>query len=253
MLPADVDQAFNVAEENNAQIRAAEYAAQASRARVAAARAEHMPSVSIGGTVGWGGSPADKDLSAYDRNVTGRATVTVPLFSGGLTTSRVRAQIERNNADRIGIETARRSVLQSVTQSWNQLTAAKANIGSTEQQVRAAQIAAEGTRQEQQVGLRTTIDVLNAEQELRSAQLSQVAARRDEYVAAASVLFAMGRLEAANLAPTASKYDPATNFRKLRFTWGWTPWEEPIGVVDSAFTPKTVELKREPAPAPLAP
>lgn len=253
MLPGDVDKAFDVAEENNAQIRAAQYAAQASRARVAAAKAEQMPSVSIGGTLGWAGTPANADLSDYSRDITGRATVTVPLFTGGLTTSRIRAQIERNNADRINVETARRSVLQSVTQAWNQLTAARANIGSTEQQVRAAQIAAEGTRQEQQVGLRTTIDVLNAEQELRSAQLSQVGARRDEYVAATTVLFAMGRLEASNLIPAAAKYDPSTNFKKLRFAWGWVPWEEPVGLVDSVLAPKTTELKREPAPPPLAP
>ena len=29
--------------------------------------------------------------------------------------------------------------------------------------------------------------------------------------------------------------------RKNRITWGWVPWEEPIAVVDGAFTPKTVE------------
>ncbi|MFN3522316.1 MAG: TolC family outer membrane protein [Phenylobacterium sp.] len=259
LLPADVDVAFDVAEQNNPQIRAAEYAAQASRARVTAAKAERMPSVSIGGTLGWTGLAEPFEPSDYQRNLTGRATLTVPLFTGGLTNSRVRAQIERNNADRIGIESARRSVLQSVTQSWNELLAARANIGSSQEQVRAATIAAEGTRQEQQVGLRTTIDVLNAEQELRSAQLSQVNAVRDEYVAAASVLFSMGRLEAQNLTPTLAVYDPKTNFKKLRITWGWVPWEEPIGVVDSVFVPKTDEKPREPTvtidappPAPAA-
>lgn len=253
MLPADVDKAFDVAEQNNPQIRSAEYAAQASRSRVTAAKAEHMPSVSIGGSLGWSGVAEPFQREDLTRAVTGRATVTVPLFSGGLVSSRVRAQVERNNADRISVETARRSVLQSVTQSWNQLTAARANIGSTEQQVRAARIAAEGTRQEQQVGLRTTIDVLNAEQELRSAELSQVSARRDEYVAAASVLFSMGRLEAANLAPTVTRYDPKANFQKLRITWGWVPWEEPIGVIDSLLAPKPEELPREAAPTPPTP
>lgn len=258
LLPNDVDLAFDVAEDNNPQIRAAQYAAQASRSRVTAARAERMPSVSIGGSLGWSGLAEPFEPSDYQRNITGRATVTVPLFTGGLTNSRVRAQIERNNADRIGIEGARRSVLQSVTQSWNQLIAAKANIGSSEEQVKAAEIAAEGTRQEQQVGLRTTIDVLNAEQELRSAQLSQVNATRDAYVAAAAVLFSMGRLEAKNLTPAAATYDPKTNFNKHRITWGWVPWEEPIGIVDSAFTPKTKEMTREDtvtltAPAEAAP
>ena len=112
----------------------------------------------------------------------------MPLFTGGQTLSRVRAAVERNNADRLGVEAARRSVRQTITQSWSALQAAQSNIEATDQQVRAARIAAEGVLQEQRVGLRTTIDVLNAEQELRAAELSQISARRDEYVAAAGVL-----------------------------------------------------------------
>src|SRR5690606_14980343 len=98
------------------------------------------------------------------------------------------------------------------TQAWSQLVAARANIVSTAEQVRAARIAAEGTRQEQQVGLRTTLDVLNAEQELRSAELAQVQARRDEYVAAAAVLSFMGRLDPTQLAPGVEVYNPQDNF-----------------------------------------
>lgn len=248
LLPASVDQAFEVAEANNPQIRAAEYAAQASKARVAGAKSEHMPSVSIAGSLGYSGPARPFESSEYDRAVVGQAIVSVPLFAGGLTTSRVRAQVERNNADRLGVEAARRTVQQAVTQSWNLLTAARANIGSTAEQVRAARIAAEGTRQEKQVGLRTTIEVLNAEQELRSAELAQVSAARDEYVAASQVLAAMGRLEARSLVPAATRYDPESNARKLRFTWGWVPWEEPVGALDSAFGPKVRTLPREEAP-----
>lgn len=246
LLPADVDQAFDLAEDNNPQIRAAEYTAQASRARLAGARAERMPQVSVGASLREGGSTIDPfDSDRYRRNVTGTATVTVPLFSGGIVSSRIRQTAERNNVDRLGVESARRSILQTVTQAWAQLTASRANIISTAEQVSAARLAAEGTRQEQQVGLRTTIDVLNAEQEQRQAELSQVQARRDEYVAAASVLSAMGRLEAKNLTPSEVRYDPKTNFGKLRVTWGWVPWEEPLAIVDGVMTPKPQEKPLE--------
>jgi outer membrane protein len=79
--------------------------------------------------------------------------------------------------------------------------------------------------------------VLNAEQELRQAELNQVSSRRDEYVAAANVLATMGRLEGRNLVPNVPQYDASKNFRKLRITWGWVPWEEPIGVADKVLTP----------------
>ncbi|MES3028629.1 MAG: TolC family outer membrane protein [Pseudomonadota bacterium] len=251
LLPVDVAQAFAAAEDNNPQIRAAEYAQQASKARVSAAQAERMPSLGLNGSIGVGGSadPWERDL--FSRDVQAGATLTVPLFTGGLTSSRIRAAMERNNADRIGVETARRSVMQSLTGSWNQLIASRSNITSTDEQVKASRIAAEGTRQEQQVGLRTTLDVLNAEQELRQAELAQVSARRDEYVAASLVLAQMGQLEGPNLVPTVTRYDPKTNFSKLRVTWGWVPWEEPIALVDGVTTPKTVEKPTtQPATAP---
>jgi outer membrane protein len=192
------------------------------------------------------------EFQDYDRELIAGATVTVPIFSGGLVSSRVRQAVERNNTDRINVEGARRTVLQSLTQAWNQLTSARANIASTEQQVAAARIAQEGTRQEQQVGLRTTIDVLNAEQELRQAELSQVSARRDEYVAAALVLGNMGRLEARYLTPSVPQYDARANFRSLRVTWGWVPWEEPIGLVDSIGVPQPKD-KPITTPVPAAP
>jgi len=254
MLPTDPDQAFTVAEQNNPQLRAQQFTEQASRARVAGARAERMPNVSAQSSLRFNSAPDEPyERELYDREFTATVNVTVPLFSGGLVSSRVRQAVERNNTDRLTTEIVRRGVLQNITSAWSQLIAARANIASSDEQVRAARIAAEGTRQEQQVGLRTTIDVLNAEQELRQAELNQVTARRDEYVAAATVLSGMGRLEAKNLTPTVPRYDPVKNFRKLRLTWGWVPWEEPIGIVDRFLTPwpaPTPDAKPTEAPIP---
>jgi outer membrane protein len=236
LLPGNVDDAFTIAEQNSPSLRAQQFAEQASRARVAGARAERMPSVSWRTTFGFNGNAHPYDSDLWSRSLQTQATISIPIFTGGLVSSRIRQSVERNNVDKINIETQRRAVLQTITQFWNQLVAARANIGSTAEQVRAAAIAAEGTRQEQQVGLRTTLDVLNAEQELRSAELAQVSAARDEYVAASTVLAAMGRLEGKNLIPSVAQYDPKANFHKVRMTWGWVPWEEPIGALDRVLT-----------------
>jgi outer membrane protein len=255
LLPANVDDAFAIAERFSPQLRAQQFAEQASHARIAQARAQRMPTLSATGDLLFQNSslvPLHSNL--YDREQLGQLTLTVPLFSGGLTSSQIRQAIERNNADRITVETQRRSVLQAVTQAWNQLDAARANIVSDTAQVRAAEIAAEGTKQELDVGLRTTIDVLNADVELRNAQLSLVTARHDEYVAAASLLIAMGRLEAKDLIPTVPRYDPVKNFRRLRITWGWVPWEEPIGLVDRAVAfPPIPTPRAKPSEKPIPP
>jgi outer membrane protein len=256
LLPTDPDEAYKVAEQYNPQLRAQQFTEQASRARVAGAKAERMPTVGAQASVNFSNQVREE---IWNRDFFARGTslgvqVSVPLFNGGLTTSRVRQAIERNNADRITTEGVRRNVLQGITQFWSQLIAARANIVSSDEQTRAAKIAAEGTHQEQMVGLRTTIDVLNAEQELRQAELNQVSSRRDEYVAAANVLATMGRLEAKNLIPSQPQYDAAKNFRKLRITWGWVPWEEPIGIVDQAATPWPAKTPAEkPLENPMGP
>ncbi|MCA6233141.1 MAG: TolC family outer membrane protein, partial [Phenylobacterium sp.] len=172
LLPASVEQAWDLAESGSPVVRAAEYAEQASRARIAGARAEQMPTVALQGQLGYSGLASPLHTDAYSRALSGSAVVSIPIFSGGQTLSRIRAATERNTVDRLGVENARRTVRQTITQSWSALQAARSNIEATDKQVRAARIAAEGVVQEQRVGLRTTIDVLNAEQELRAAELA---------------------------------------------------------------------------------
>jgi outer membrane protein len=249
LLPATVEQAFDAAEHNNPQIRQSDYTEQGSAARVAAAKAQTRPSVSLRGSLGWtggsvgGGSP----FVDYSRNVTASAVINQNIFTGGLITSQVRQAAERNNIDRIGIEGARRQVLQLVSQSWNQLLGARANLVANEEQVRAAAIAFEGTRQEAQVGLRTTLDVLNTEQDLRNAQFALVNARHDEYVAGAAVLAAMGALNAKAMA-NVQVYDPKANFDHVKHSFGWVPWEPVVAAVDHVGAPGVVHR-----PTPVAP
>ncbi|MCA6287029.1 TolC family outer membrane protein [Phenylobacterium sp.] len=250
LMPGSIEQAWDLAESGSPVVRSAEYAEQASRARVAGARAEQMPTVALQGQLGYSGLVNPLHTDAYSRALSGSAVVTIPIFSGGQTLSRVRAASERNTVDRLGVENARRTVRQAITQSWSALQAARSNIEATDKQVRAARIAAEGVVQEQRVGLRTTIDVLNAEQELRAAELAQISARRDEYVAAAGVLGQVGRLQAGYLVPEIPRYDPAANFKSLRVTWGWVPWEVPGSGLDGFLVPKPAVIPDRPVPLP---
>lgn len=254
LLPNNPDDAFNLAEKFSPVIRAQQYAEAASRARVVEARAERMPSFSLQVQYGFTGQAVPLNTGLYTRDFLATAQVQVPIFTGGLTTSRIRQDVERNNVDKINIETQRRAVLQSVTQAWNQLIAARANIISTEEAVRAAQVADEGTHLEQKVGLRTTLDVLNAEQELSNDQLTATVAKHDEYVAAATVLAAMGRLEGKDLIPAIAHYDPQRNFRKLRFALGYVPWEAPVALADHVLAaPQAPAIQALPDEGPISP
>jgi len=242
LLPPTVEQAFEAAENNNPQVAAARFNERAAAARLAAVRASRRPTVSARASLGYDASEvngAGDQFADYDRQLTGAVTASIPLFTGGLTSSQVRAAVERENAAHIAVEGAKRTALQSVSNAWSNLLASRSNLVSNEEQVRAARIAFEGVRQEQQVGLRTTLDVLNAQQELRSAELALVSARRDEYLASALVLQAMGALDIATLAPEVVRYDPKTSYDRVNRALGWVPWEPVVQVIDKVGAPST--------------
>ena len=115
--------------------------------------------------------------------------------------------------------------------------------------MRAATVAAEGVRQEAQVGLRTTLDVLNQELELRNAEVTLASARRNEYVAQANLLAAMGRLEGADLDPTLTVYDPAANYERVRDR-GALPWDGVLEALDRVVAPPIVPAE-DAADAPI--
>lgn len=238
-VPTDFDVALNVALAENPTVRAADYALQAAEARVAAARAEYMPSARL--TASYGGT--SNQVRGFDvgenTGFQAGATVSVPLFTGGLNRSRVSQALEQANVAQITGEGRRRQVLQSVSSNYAQVISASAALQAGEEAVRAASVAAEGVRQEAQVGLRTTLDVLNQELELRSAQVALASARRNEYVAKAQLLAAMGRLEGQDLNPAIDVYDASANYERVRDR-GALPWDGVIEALDRIAAPPVV-------------
>lgn len=251
-LPNTVDAAFDVAEAENPDLKQARLTEESSRARVAQARAAGRPTASINASLGYSGPISPFDTHDYDRALSVTASVTQPLFSGGVIRSNVRRSLETNNSDRIQIEGVRRQVVQSVSQAWNVMLAARSNVTSNEQGVRAATIAFEGMREQYQVGLSTTLDVLIAQERLRDSELALAQSRRDRYVAEASLLNAMGRLEAGRLVTGQPLYDAKANFDQVRNN-GMVPWEHAVEALDTMGKPAAADPTRPilgPGPAP---
>ena len=236
LLPATVDQAFEAAQSTNPSVTSAKFGEEAAAARVAVAKAGYRPTVSARASLGYDAarrSGVGSQFDDYSRTVSGAITASIPLFAGGLTTSQVRAANERENAARSAVEGAKRNAIQQVSNAWSNLLASRAGLVANEEQLRATRIAFEGVRQEQQVGLRTTLDVLNAQLELSNAELALVSARRDEYLAGAVVLQAMGQLDVAKLSSSTAAYDPKASYSRVTRGVGWVPWEPVVQAVDS--------------------
>ncbi len=239
-VPTDFDAALDVALLENAGLRAAGYNLQQAEARVALARAEYLPSARLSASYGGSANNLGDIGDIAERNsFTAGASISVPLFTGGLNQSRVAQALEQANAAQINVEGERRSVLQTVSSTYAQVISARATLAAGEEAVRAASVAAEGVRQEAQVGLRTTLDVLNQELELRSAQVTLASARRNQYVAQASLLAAMGRLEGQDLVPSIEVYDAQDNYDRVR-NRGALPWDGIVEAIDRIASPPIV-------------
>jgi outer membrane protein len=103
--------------------------------------------------------------------------------------------------------------------AWQALITARAQITAFNAQVGASQIALDGVNQEAVVGLRTTLDVLDAEQELFVARVNLVRAQRDEIVSAYWLKQSIGELSAATLGLPVALYDATEHYDAVRDKW----------------------------------
>ena len=191
-LPNDLDEAIAITLTDEPAVRVARLERLAAGSDVRTAIGALLPQVNLLGQL----QRTDTITLSGDQraNASLGLQVVIPFYNGGANHSNVReaqAQVDAREAD---VQTALRNASQGAGNAWADLNVARASIRAGRLQVKAAQIAFDGVQEEAKVGARTTLDVLDAEQELLDARGNLVTARRDEYVAAYSLLFAIGKL-----------------------------------------------------------
>ncbi len=224
-LPDALEDAIAEAESNNPTVVAAEFTERASRDAIDLAEGARLPSVDIVASLDRiypGPNNTSSGLSGgIDHVDTGSvaAQMTWPIYTGGLASSQVRQAKQTANQYLIAIEDAKRVARQTAISAWNQLIASRANIEALTAQVNAAQIGAEGTRQQALVGTSTVLDSLTAEQNLLQAQVNLVTAQHDALLNSFSLLSAVGRMTARDLALAVEIYDPQENQNQVGDKW----------------------------------
>lgn len=217
LLPRNLDTAVAQGLRNHPAIIAALHGVDTQQLQVKVVEGELYPTLGLSGTLSrrWETQSSDTDL--YSASVVAR--LTVPIYEGGQVYSRVREAKETLGERRIQVDQQRDIVRQAVVASWSTLQSTKDQIRSAEAQVKAAETALAGVREEAKVGQRTTLDVLNAQQELLNARVSLITAQRDRVVASYSVLSSIGRLSAQTLSLKAGRYDATEHYRQVRDKW----------------------------------
>jgi outer membrane protein len=143
----------------------------------------------------------------------------VPIYQGGQEYSRVREAKEILGQRRLEADSVRDQVRAAVVSAWGALEGAKSQIIAAQAQVEASTIALSGVREEQRVGQRTTLDVLNFQQEQLDARVSLITAQRDRVVASYALLQAIGRLNVVQLALNVPAYDSRVHYDQVRDKW----------------------------------
>ena len=219
-LPDSEERAIEIALAENPDLQAARLEEEAARQAISTAKSELGPEFSVVAQYEYAEDQFVSGFSATTTSIMAKATV--PIYAAGVTSSRIRQAKQINAQRRMQSIETEREIREAVSKAWEQLRAARAIIESSESQVNANKIALEGVRQEQEVGSRTTLDVLDAEQEALDAEVELVRARRDEYVASFQLLSAMGRATARSLNLPVEYYEPAKYYDHATSSWfGW--------------------------------
>ena len=231
-LPDNIEDAIAQAEEHNPDLAQASYNEVASRHRIGSARAANHPTVSLQGSAQLTGQGAPFYLDNQDQTYLLQGVLTIPLTSGGHNGAAIAQAEATNSADMLRIEATRRGITQNILTAWNQMTTARRNLRSSEDQVKSAAIFYEGSLAEYRAGVRSTFDVLYAQEILVSARIQRLSSQRDTYVAEATLLRYVGALEVGAITTGIDLYDPSRTVRHLE-NRGATPWDEPFRKLDT--------------------
>jgi outer membrane protein len=203
--PARIDDWVKLALESNPGLQAQELALVAAGHDVGSARAGHLPS--LGASVSWGDSTSwmtspplaiDSRISE-SRGTTIGLSLSVPIFSGGLTQSQVRQAIHGRDATAERYEQERRNVIRQTRTNYRAVEAGMSEIAAREQALVSARSALEATEAGFEVGTRTIVDVLLSQQQLFQAQRNYSESRHNFLVNGLRLRQAAGTIEVRDL------------------------------------------------------
>jgi outer membrane protein len=222
LLPKSLQAAIDIAEAENPGILGAIFRERAQQHQVKAVKAQLLPTVTANASQSWANQPFGAPSIGYEAETRVYGQVTVPLYEAGAISAQIRQAIENLSAARQNIDVQRETTRANVSSQWGLIVAARGNVAAGKSATEATRIALQGVREEERVGQRTILDVLNSEQQYLNAQVNLVSFQRDLVVASYGVLAAEGRLTAYDISLQAELYDPTRYYGEVKDAWyGW--------------------------------
>ena len=203
--PSDMDQWVRASEEASPAIAQSRLARDIAVKEVDRNRAGHLPTLDLTGSLGNNSSPTTTSSGSVGPSFDTRSagvglTLTIPLYQGGGTQSRVRQSLSNRDKADSDLENAKRTVAQTVRQNYLGVTSGVAQVKALEAALVSNRSSLDATLLGKEVGVRTNVDVLNAQQQLFQAQRDLQQARYNTIMSQLRLKSAAGRLVEEDLA-----------------------------------------------------
>lgn len=206
--PARVEKLLKDAETRNLSLLSARLSQDLARENIRYEQSGHLPTLGLEASTGVSNTQyhGSANQQIWNRNApsyTGQnsvgLTLSVPLYTGGRTNSRVeQAQYGYISASE-QLESTYRNVIQIVRSSYNNVISSISSIKAYQQLVVSAQSSLDAMEAGYQVGTRTIVDVLNATTTLFQAKQNLANARYDYLINDLKIQYARGTLNEGDL------------------------------------------------------
>ena len=175
--PNDAKAWVDTAAQQNLNLQASNYAVDAAEETLRQSKAGHAPTLDAvasyqkgdNDSLGFTNTP---NASLYNGDAEQQSIglqLSVPIYSGGLTSSQVRESYQRLNQTEQGRESLRRQVVQNTRNLHRAVNTDVEQVGARKQSIISNQSALEATEIGYQVGTRNIVDVLDAQRQLYSS------------------------------------------------------------------------------------
>lgn len=201
--PDDVKAWVAQARENNPAVKAPRAALAAAETEISRNRAEHLPTLDLVASYGQNyssGTPnLPNDFSTQATSSQAGLQLTVPIYAGGATSSKVVEAIANRDKAAAQLEEAKRKAATDAKQAYAAIVNGLAQIQALESAVDSSKSAVHGNQVGYKLGIHINIDVLNAEQQLYTAQRDLIKARYDTLFQGLKLKAAAGELNEADV------------------------------------------------------
>jgi outer membrane protein len=166
--PNDIEAWVAAAQDSSFTIANARANYEFFRQEVARQRAGHLPTLDLSGSYARVDDPTSAlpPIGTLANNAAIGLTLSIPIYSGGLVQSRVREALANRDRAEQDLENVRRNVAQAVRSNFLNVTSGISQVRALEQALASTQSQLDSTILGRDVGVRTSVDVLNAQQQV---------------------------------------------------------------------------------------